>query len=65
MGLAWALVQSGLPRTSDFVAFVAALQTLLTHFATWLTDPTVLLLSALVIASLIFAYAREIAAKLS
>jgi len=63
-GLVWALVQSGLPRATDLAAFVASLETLKTRFAASLSDPTVLLVGALVIASLAFAYAREIAAKL-
>jgi len=65
IGLVWGLMQSGLPRSSDLAAFVATLETLTTRLATPLADPTVLLLGALVISSLFFAYAREIAAKLS
>jgi len=64
-GLAWGLVQSGLPRASDLAAFSSAFEASVIRIAAALADPWMLLLGALVLASLVFAYAREIAAKLS
>jgi hypothetical protein len=64
-GLVWGLMQSGLPRANDLAAFASVLEGSMMRIAATLADPWVLLLGALVISSLVFAYAREIAAKLS
>ena len=64
-GLVWGLMQSGLPRASDLAAFASVLEGSVIRIAATLADPWMLLLGALVISSLVFAYAREIAAKLA
>jgi len=64
-GLIWALVQSGLPRINDFSAFGSHLQPSITILIKQLVDPTMLTLGAVIIAALAFAFAREIAVKLS
>jgi hypothetical protein len=63
-GLVWGLMQSGLPRANDLAVFASVLEGAVIRSVATLADPWVLLLGALVIASLVFAYAREIAAKL-
>ena len=64
VGLVWALVQSGLPRADDLAAFASTITTPMTRAAALFSDPTVIVLVALIIASLAFAYAREIGARL-
>jgi len=63
-GLHLALAQSGLPPANASTAFVVALQTSTLRAVHWLSDPSVILLGLLTLASLALAYAREIAAKL-
>ena len=64
IGFGLALARSGLPRTSDFTAFSYLLQSSVVCTAASLSDPTVLTLGGLTLATLVFAYSREIIAKL-
>jgi hypothetical protein len=63
-GFVVALSQSGLPPANASTAFVVTLQASTLRAVHWLSDPAVILLGLLTLASLALAYAREIAAKL-
>lgn len=63
-GLALARAGSGPLQASDYTAFGATLVTSTARAANFLSDPTVLTLGALTLASLAVAYAREISARL-
>ena len=63
-GLVWGFMQSGLPRATDFAAFASVVEGSMIRIAATLVDPWMLMLGVLVITSLAFAYAREIATKL-
>jgi len=62
-GLIWALAQSGPQRTGDLAAFISEFETSFTSIVNSLSDPPVLILGTLILASLAFAFFREIIAK--
>jgi hypothetical protein len=63
-GLIWAVTTSGLPHASELTTFRSAVISSTKALLNLLSDPSILALSALILASLAIAFAREIMAKL-
>lgn len=63
-GLIWAIIRSGPPRLGDLAVLGSELQSSTTTIVKALGDPNILMLGTLILASLAFAFSREIIAKL-